>query len=92
MPLYMASPEANPHHGQGRRRKSNGRILLEFLGSMNLAVMLLVAVSIASVVGTVLKQNQPYTDYVIKFGPFWFQVFEKLGLYDVYSAAGSCSS
>ncbi len=53
---------------------------------MNLAVTLLVAVSIASVVGTVLKQNQPYTDYVIKFGPFWFKVFEKLGLYDVYSS------
>lgn len=23
---------------------------------------------------------------MIKFGPFWFEVFDKLGLYDVYSA------
>ncbi|NIR59306.1 MAG: cytochrome c biogenesis protein ResB [Gammaproteobacteria bacterium] len=53
---------------------------------MNLAITLLVAVAIASVIGTVLQQNQPYTDYIIKFGPFWFEVFRVLGLYDVYSA------
>ena len=63
-----------------------GRILLEFLGSMNLAITLLVAVAIASVVGTVLKQNEPYQNYIVKFGPFWFEVFQNLGLYDVYSA------
>ncbi|MDX1574394.1 MAG: cytochrome c biogenesis protein ResB, partial [Methylophaga sp.] len=53
---------------------------------MELAITLLLTLAIASVIGTVLQQNQPYTDYVIKFGPFWFEVFEKLGLYDVYSA------
>ena len=53
---------------------------------MNLAITILVVVAIASVIGTVLKQNQPYTDYIIKFGPFWHQVFLKLGLYDVYGA------
>lgn len=63
-----------------------GHVLLEFLGSMNLAITLLVAVAIASVVGTVLKQNEPYQNYIVKFGPFWFEVFKNLGLYDVYSA------
>lgn len=63
-----------------------GRILLEFLGSMNLAITLLVAIAVASVVGTVLKQNEPYQNYIVKFGPFWFEVFQNLGLYDVYSA------
>ena len=53
---------------------------------MNLAITLLVAVAIASVIGTVLQQNEPYQNYIIKFGPFWFEVFETLGLYDVYSA------
>jgi cytochrome c biogenesis protein len=61
-------------------------IALEFLGSMNLAITLLVAIAIASMVGTVLQQNQPYQDYIIKFGPFWFEVFKTLGLYDVYGA------
>lgn len=61
-------------------------VWLEFLGSMNLAITLLVAVAIASVIGTVLQQNQPYQDYIAKFGQFWFLVFDTLGLFDVYSA------
>ncbi len=60
--------------------------LINFLGSMNLAISLLVVLAIASIVGTVLQQNQPYTDYQIKFGAFWFDLFRALGLYDVYSA------
>ncbi|MCX4188336.1 cytochrome c biogenesis protein ResB [Methylophaga sp. OBS4] len=60
--------------------------LFHFLGTMDLAITLLITLAIASVIGTVLQQNQPYPDYLIKFGPFWFEVFESLGLYDVYSA------
>jgi len=72
---------------QSRRSvKRPASVALEFLGSMNLAITLLVAIAIASVVGTVLQQNQPYQDYIIKFGPFWFEVFNTLGLYDVYGA------
>ena len=33
-----------------------------------------------------LKQNEPMPNYVNQFGPFWFEVFRKLGLYAVYSA------
>ncbi len=72
-----------PREAGGRSRSA---IVLEFLGSMNLAITLLVAVSIASVIGTVLQQGEDYNDYLIKFGPFWFEVFDALGLYDVYSA------
>jgi cytochrome c biogenesis protein len=69
-----------------RRQRTAGAVLLEFLGSMNLAITLLMALAIASVIGTVLQQNQPYPDYIVKFGPFWFEVYRALGLYDVYSA------
>lgn len=62
-------------------------LLLKFMGSMNLAITLLGALSIASIIGTVLQQNQPYTDYIIKLGPFWFEVFKQIGLYDVYSSS-----
>ncbi len=68
------------------QRRTLGWVLLEFLGSMNLAITLLVVVAIASIIGTVLQQNQPYPDYVLKFGPFWFEAFDRLGLYDVYGA------
>lgn len=60
--------------------------LFRFLGSMPLAVTLLAAVAIASVIGTLLQQNQPYNDYIIKFGPFWHAIYQRLGLYDVYSS------
>lgn len=62
-------------------------VILRFLGSMNLAIMLLVAIAIASVIGTLLQQNQPYQNYLIKFGPFWHEIYKTLGLYDVYSSA-----
>ena len=53
---------------------------------MNLAITLLVAIAIASVIGTVLQQNEPYNNYIMKFGPYWFEVFKSLGLYDIYGA------
>ncbi len=53
---------------------------------MRFAVSMLTILGIASIIGTVLKQNEPYENYIIKFGQFWFEAFEKLGLYDVYHA------
>lgn len=61
-------------------------ILLDFLGSMNLAITILVIIAVASIIGTVLQQNQPYNNYIIKFGPFWHEFFLTLNLYDIYSA------
>jgi cytochrome c biogenesis protein len=43
-------------------------------------------IAIAATIGTVLKQNEPAPNYVDQFGPFWFEVFGRLGLYAVYSA------
>ncbi len=63
-----------------------GKSLFELLSSMRFAISLLSILAVASIVGTVLKQAEPYNNYVIQFGPYWFQVFEKLGLYDVYHA------
>ncbi|MGM0594260.1 MAG: cytochrome c biogenesis protein ResB [Pseudomonadota bacterium] len=71
---------------RARPKRSPASVILAFLGSMNLAITLLVAVAIASVIGTVLQQNEPYNNYVMKFGPFWFEVFKSLSLYDIYSA------
>ena len=54
---------------------------------MRFAVALLSVLAIASVVGTVLQQNQPKQNYVVKFGAFWTEIFEFLGLFDVYASA-----
>lgn len=56
------------------------------MSSMRFAVSLLTVLAIASVIGTVLKQNEPYNNYLNQFGQFWFPVFESLGLYSVYHA------
>jgi cytochrome c biogenesis protein len=65
---------------------SFGKSVFELLSSMRFAISLLSILAIASIIGTVLKQAEPYANYIIQLGPFWFQVFEKLGLYDVYHA------
>lgn len=59
---------------------------VELFSSMRFAISLLTLIAIASVIGTVMKQNEPMPNYVNQFGPFWFEVFGKLGLYAVYSA------
>jgi len=43
-------------------------------------------VGIASIIGTILKQKQPYESYIIKFGQFWFDIFRHLDLFNVYQA------
>jgi cytochrome c biogenesis protein len=59
---------------------------IELVSSMRFAISLLTLIAIAAVIGTVMKQNEPMPNYVNQFGPFWFEIFRKLGLYSVYSA------
>jgi len=62
------------------------RETLELLSSMRFAISLLSLICIASVIGTVVKQNEPFINYVNQFGPFWADVFSAVNLYTVYSA------
>ncbi|PXW17413.1 cytochrome c biogenesis protein ResB [Paraburkholderia caballeronis] len=62
------------------------RSAVELLSSMRFAISLLVILAIASVIGTVLTQDDPYPNYVNQFGPFWADIFRSLSLYTVYSA------
>ncbi|PWF54846.1 cytochrome c biogenesis protein ResB [Massilia glaciei] len=59
---------------------------VELVSSMRFAISMLVIIAIASMIGTVMKQGEAMPNYVNQFGPFWFAVFDKLGLYAVYSA------
>ncbi|MFT7775366.1 cytochrome c biogenesis protein ResB [Roseateles sp.] len=71
---------------QAVHRPSVARELLDLLSSMRFAIALLSVICIASVIGTVLRQSEPMGNYINQFGPFWAEVFGKLGLYTVYSA------
>lgn len=54
---------------------------------MRFAVALLTLLGMASIIGTVLKQNESMNGYLVEFGSFWHPVFDFLGLYDVYSSS-----
>jgi cytochrome c biogenesis protein len=62
------------------------REALELLSSMRFAITLLAVICIASVIGTVVQQNEAFNNYVNKFGPFWSEVFGRFQLFTVYSA------
>ncbi|MEY2953448.1 MAG: hypothetical protein RLZZ401_1535 [Pseudomonadota bacterium] len=62
------------------------RQAVELLSSMRFAISLLSLICIASVIGTVLKQNEPAGNYINQFGPFWAEVFSTAQLTSVYSA------
>ena len=53
---------------------------------MRFSISLLTIICVASVIGTVLKQAEPFNNYVNQFGPFWTDVFGALSLFTVYSA------
>jgi cytochrome c biogenesis protein len=67
-------------------RPSSSRELLDLLSSMRFAITLLCVICISAVIGTVLRQSEPMGNYINQFGPFWAEVFGRLGLYTVYSA------
>lgn len=74
---------------QGIQLRSGSRALratVELLSSMRFSISLLTVICIASVIGTVLKQHEPFSNYVNQFGPFWAEVFSVASLYNVYSA------
>jgi cytochrome c biogenesis protein len=74
--------QQSPQSRSGRTRRN----LLDLLASMRFAIALLVILAIASIIGTVIKQDDPYPNYVNQFGPFWADIFRTLDMYTVYSA------
>lgn len=84
----MAFPffyEVRPVTSKSSPRRLNADIF-ELLGSMRFAVSLLMFICVASVIGTVLMQNQSSNDYFDQFGPFWYEVFDKFAIWHVYNS------
>jgi cytochrome c biogenesis protein len=79
--MSVTTSEMEVKPGQQAVRRS-----IELLSSMRFAISLLVILAIASIIGTVLTQDDPYPNYVNQFGPFWADIFRSLSLYTVYSA------
>ena len=85
LPLPALDQVQVTHPSQTRRNHYFSNFL-ELLSSMRFAISLLSLIAIASIIGTVLKQNEPMPNYVNQFGPFWFEFFRSLSLYSVYTS------
>ena len=84
--LFVAPMTVSTQGLEVERGSARWRAAVELLSSMRFAISLLAVICIASVIGTVLKQHEPFANYVNQFGPFWAEVFNGLSLYSVYSA------
>lgn len=63
-----------------------GTDFFELLGSMRFAVSLLMFICVASIIGTVLPQNQVSATYIDQFGPFWYALFDVFAIWHVYNS------
>nr|WP_105530523.1 cytochrome c biogenesis protein ResB [Solimicrobium silvestre] len=78
--------EPPSEQNQSRSKVNQFAEFVELISSMRFAISLLSLIAITSIIGTVLKQNEPMPNYVNQFGPFWFEVFRHLSLYSLYSS------
>jgi cytochrome c biogenesis protein len=71
------------------RRKTETRATLvdtiwDFFTSLKLVIVLLLVLSALSVAGTIIEQNKPLQEYYRFFKPETVELFNKLGLFDMY--------
>jgi len=57
-----------------------------FFASIRLSVVLLLAIAAASIMGTVIPQNESVQVYVAKFGAAGYRVLATLDIFDMYSS------
>jgi len=68
-----------------KEKNTIGR-LLGFLGSVKLTVFILSFIAIASVLGTLIKQNAPAEEYIYTYPETIIRIIDFFKLYDVYHA------
>lgn len=61
--------------------------LVDFFSSVKLTLVLLAALAVASILGTVVPQDLPAETYVLRYGPGLYSFFYYLNLFDLYHAA-----
>ncbi len=60
--------------------------LWRFFASVKLTIVLLISLAIVSSIGTFIPQNAGPQEYFRHFGPFWYQMFSILDIFDMYHA------
>lgn len=65
---------------------SRNNALWQFLASVPLALVTISLITVTSILGTVIPQNQPASWYVSRYGPEMARFFELLDLTDMYGS------
>lgn len=68
---------------ENQKEKARSSLLQSF-SSVRLTVFLLIALAVASVIGTIIPQNQPPSTYIRQFGDTAYQLLNRLQLFDMY--------
>ena len=84
--FHAPDMSVSTHGLRVRRGPHVVRAAVELFSSMRFAIALLTIICIASIIGTVLKQHEPFGNYVNQFGPFWAELFQAARLDSIYSA------
>jgi cytochrome c biogenesis protein len=69
---------------EGKRNESLMDRVWEFFTSLKLAIFVIIILASASIVGTIIEQNQPLEKYRQFYSDGTIRIFESLGLFDMY--------
>lgn len=58
----------------------------DFFSSVKLTVVVLIALAVTSIVGTLIPQNKSPLEYIQAFGEFSYRIFHVLDIFDMYHA------
>jgi len=67
-----------------RKEKGFFDIIFDFFRSVKLTLFLLILLAIVSIIGTLIKQNAPSTEYIQRYGVALYNVLDFFNLFDMY--------
>src|SRR4030066_29057 len=72
---------------EGKRTESPMDKVWKFFTSLKLAIFVIIILAVASIIGTIIEQNQPLEKYRQFYSDGMIRLFESLNLFDTYKTA-----
>lgn len=69
---------------QEKKKRSFAALAWSFLTSLKLLIVLLLLLAVLSIAGTIIEQDRPLHEYYRYFKPLTVQIFDKIGLFNMY--------
>lgn len=68
------------------KENSFAQSVWDFFCSLKLTISLLISLALTSIIGTVIPQGQIPPEYINEIGQLRFQIYSKMGFFDMYSS------